>query len=176
MVPSLVGDADRRPPQRHGLSLNPCCLRPTSRGTVSLRNADPAESPVIRANNLTTTEDIETLMRGVRLCRDLLKQPALASLLSAELAPGPAGHDPKVLENHCRQFAKTVFHPSCTARMGSDDGAVTDPRLRVRGIARLRIADASVMPALISGNTNAASIMIGERCADFILSGNGGSE
>jgi choline dehydrogenase-like flavoprotein len=174
MVPTLVGDADRLPPQRHGLSLNPCCLRPTSRGTIGLRSSDPDALPVIRANNLTTRQDIETLMRGVQLCRDLLKRPALASIVSEELAPGPAGDSPAFLEDHCRQFAKTVFHPSGTARMGTDDGAVTDPQLRVRGLSRLRIADASVMPALISGNTNAASIMIGERCAEFVLSSGGG--
>ena len=170
VVPTLVGDADRLPPQRHGMSLNPCCLRPTSRGTVGLRSADPDALPVIRANNLTTREDVETLMRGVQLCRELLRAPALAALVSEEIAPGPAADDPGVLEHHCRQFAKTVFHPCGTARMGTDALAVTDPQLRVHGIARLRIADASVMPALVSGNTNAPSIMIGERCAGFILS------
>lgn len=171
VVPTLVGDADRQAPQRHGLSLNPCCLRPSSRGTVGLRSADPADLPVIRANNLTTDQDIATLMRGVALCRRILQAPALRALVSEELAPGPAGDSPAGLEAHCRRFAKTVYHPSCTARMGSDALAVTDPQLRVRGLKRLRIADASVMPALVSGNTNAPTIMIGERCADFILRG-----
>lgn len=168
-VPVLVGDADRLAPQMHGISLNPCCLRPTSRGHVSLRSADPADLPVIRANNLTTREDIETLMRGVARCRNILRAPALAGLIKEELAPGPAGDTPEGLEEHCRRFAKTVFHPSCTARMGTDDGAVVDPTLRLRGLRGLRIADCSVMPALVSGNTNAPTIMIGERCADFIL-------
>lgn len=168
-VPTLVGDADRLPPKRHGISLNPCCLRPTSRGEVTLRSADPAALPVLRANNLSTEEDIETLKRGVAFCRQLLKAPALASLVSEELAPGPACDTEAALEEHCRRFAKTVFHPSCTARMGTDEEAVVDPKLRLRGLKGLRIADCSVMPALVSGNTNAPTIMIGERCADFIL-------
>ncbi|AGT08500.1 GMC family oxidoreductase [Paracoccus aminophilus] len=171
VVPVLVGDADRAPPQQHGISLNPCCLRPTSRGVVTLHSADPRALPVLHANNLSTDHDIQTMMRGVSLCRRILRAPALASLLTEELAPGPAGDTPEGLEAHCRRFAKTVFHPSCTAKMGVDDLAVVDPTLRLRGMKGLRIADCSVMPALVSGNTNAPTIMIGERCADFILSG-----
>jgi choline dehydrogenase len=169
VVPTMLGDADREAPQGHGISLNPCCLRPTSRGSMTLRSADPRDLPVLRAMNLTTREDVETVMRGVSLCRTILKAPALAALVREELAPGAKGDTPEGLEDHARQFAKTVYHPSCTARMGTDDMAVTDPELRVRGIKRLRIADASVMPKLVSGNTNAPCVMIGERCADFIL-------
>lgn len=169
VVPALVGDADRAPPQQHGISLNPCCLRPTSRGQVTLRNPDPDALPVLHANNLTTDEDIQTLMRGVSLCRRILQAPALAEHLSGELAPGTAGDTVEGLEEHCRRFAKTVFHPSCTARMGTDDQAVVDPTLKLRGLKGLRIADCSVMPAIVSGNTNAPTIMIGERCSDFIL-------
>jgi choline dehydrogenase len=169
VVPMMLGDADREAPQCHGISLNPCCLRPTSRGSMTLRSAEPADLPVLHAMNLTTREDVETVMRGVALCRQILKAPALAALLREELAPGPDGDTPEGLEDHARRFAKTVYHPSCTARMGTDDMAVTDPQLRVRGLKRLRIADASVMPKLVSGNTNAPCIMIGERCADFLL-------
>lgn len=170
-VPVLVGDADRVPPPVHGISLNPCCLRPTSRGEVTLRSADPHDLPVLRAGNLSTDQDIQTLMRGVAHCRQMLRAPALAELVHEELAPGPAGDTPEGLEHHCRRFAKTVFHPSCTAKMGTDDQAVVDPTLKLRGLKGLRIADCSVMPALVSGNTNAPTIMIGERCADFILRG-----
>lgn len=170
VVPALVGDADRAPPQMHGISLNPCVLRPTSRGTVGLRDANPQSAPLIRANNLSTEKDIDTLVRGVELCRKILRAPSLARLIDRELAPGAAEHlDRATIENHCRQFAKTVFHPSGTCRMGQDENAVVDAKLRVRGVPRLRVADASIMPLLVSGNTNAPSVMIGERCADFLL-------
>ncbi|AMY67921.1 GMC family oxidoreductase [Frigidibacter mobilis] len=169
VVPTMLGDVGRPAPAGHGISLNPCCLRPTSRGSMTLRSADPRDLPVLRANNLTTREDVETVMRGVSLCRRILKAPALAAMVREELAPGPAGDTAEGLEAHARHFAKTVYHPSCTARMGTDALAVTDPELRVRGLKRLRIADASVMPKLVSGNTNAPCVMIGERCAAFLL-------
>lgn len=169
VVPSLVGDADREAPARHGISLNPCCLRPTSRGRVRIASGDPAAMPEIHANNLSTQEDIDTLVRGVEFCRNLLKAPALAKLVAEELAPGPDATSRDAVESHCRNFAKTVYHPSCTARMGTDENAVVDPELRVRGLKGLRISDASVMPKLVSGNTNAPTVMIGERCAEFLL-------
>lgn len=169
VVPTMLGDYGRDAPPGHGISLNPCCLRPTSRGSMTLRSADPHALPVLNAMNLTTREDVETVMRGVALCRRILKAPALASLVREELAPGPAGDTAEGLEAHARSFAKTVYHPSCTARMGTDAMAVTDPQLRVHGLKGLRIADASVMPKLVSGNTNAPCVMIGERCADFML-------
>ncbi|WP_126975187.1 GMC family oxidoreductase [Frigidibacter oleivorans] len=169
VVPTMLGDVDRPAPEGHGISLNPCCLRPTSRGSMTLRSADPQALPVVRAMNLTTREDVDTVMRGVALCRRILKAPALAALVREELAPGPSGDTPEGLEDHARRFAKTVYHPSCTARMGTDAMAVTDSELRVRGLNGLRIADASVMPKLVSGNTNAPCVMIGERCADFLL-------
>ncbi|AJE46708.1 GMC family oxidoreductase [Celeribacter indicus] len=171
VVPSLVGDADREAPARHGLSLNPCCLRPTSRGSVRISSGDPEAMPAIQANNLTTQEDIDTLVRGVEFCRKVLKAPALAQVVSEELAPGPDATSREAVEDHCRQFAKTVYHPSCTARMGTGEDAVVDPELRVRGLKGLRIADASVMPKLVSGNTNAPTVMIGERCAAFLGAG-----
>lgn len=171
VVPALVGDADRAPPQIHGISLNPCVLRPTSRGTLSIMDADPATPLKINANNLTTKSDIDTLVRGVELCRRILRAPSLRKIIDRELAPGEPDYlDRATIENHCRQFAKTVYHPSGTCRMGSDNNSVVDPQLRVRGVPRLRVADASIMPSLVSGNTNAPAIMIGERCADFLLS------
>lgn len=169
VVPTMLGDIGRAAPPGHGISLNPCCLRPTSRGSMTLRSADPRDLPVLRPNNLTTREDVETVMRGVSLCRRILKAPALAAVVREELAPGPAGDTPEGLEAHARSFAKTVYHPSCTARMGTDPLAVTDPELRVRSLKLLLIADASVMPKLVSGNTNAPFVMIGECCAAFLL-------
>lgn len=170
VTPTLVGDADRAPPPGHGITINPCILRPTSRGTVSIRSREPADPAIIVGNNLTTREDVDTLIRGVKLARRILRAPSMAAIVEKELAPGPAPDlDDEALENHVRRFAKTVFHPSGTCRMGTDAGAVVAPDLRVHGVPRLRVADASIMPAVISGNTNAPSIMIGERCADFLL-------
>ncbi|EJL30476.1 GMC family oxidoreductase [Novosphingobium sp. AP12] len=170
VTPRLVGDFDREPPAGHGLTINPCILRPTSRGTVKLRSADPNDQAMIVANNLTTREDVETMVRGLKLSRRILRAPALASIVEREILPSEDEHISDAdLELHARTVAKTVYHPSCTAKMGKDAMAVVDPQLRVHGVPRLRIADISVMPELISGNTNAPTIMIGERCADFLL-------
>jgi len=124
----------------------------------------------MQTNALTTSEDVATLIRGVKLARRILREPSLAAIVERELAPSEAEEvSDDALEQHVRRFAKTVFHPSGTCRMGKDEQAVVDPQLRVHGVPRLRVADASVMPTLVSGNTNAPSVMIGERCADFLL-------
>ncbi len=109
----------------------------------------------------------------MKLARRILRAPALREVVSEELAPGAADTLPDdVLEAYVRERAKTVYHPSGTCRMGSDGMAVVDARMRVHGVAKLRVCDASVMPSLISGNTNAPTVMLAERCADFALSGN----
>ena len=170
VTPTLVGGFDRAPPDGHGITINPCILRPTSRGTIRLRSRDPAAPALMHSGALSTAEDVATLVRGVRLARRILRAPSLAAVVERELAPSEAEEvSDQALEEHVRRFAKTVFHPSGTCRMGTDEGAVVDPQLRVQGVPRLRVADASVMPTLVSGNTNAPSVMIGERCADFIL-------
>ena len=172
VTPALVGDADRKSLGRHGLSINPCILRPTARGRVSLRSADPSAPPILVANTLGTAEDLATLVRGLKLARRILRAPSFRALGVSELAPA-AVNDPSddALEAYARSAAKTVYHPSGTCRMGRDALAVVDPALRVIGVPRLRVADASVMPTLVSGNTNAPCVMIGERCADFLLGG-----
>lgn len=170
VVPNLVGDVDRLPPAGHGISINPCDLRPKSRGTVRLSSREPAEPIVLNARYLSAPEDMATLVRGVRLARKILRAPSLAQLVSHEILPAREDEvADEVIEDHVRTVAKTVYHPSGTCRMGNDDLAVVDPSLRVRGVPRLRIADISIMPSIVSGNTNAPAIMIGERCADFIL-------
>ena len=170
VTPALVSAEERKPMGRHGVSINPCVLRPTSRGKVSLRSGDPSDRIVFVGNNLTTREDVDTLVRGLKASRRILRSPALRELGFTELAPGADDHlSDEALEQHARAFAKTVYHPSGTCKMGRDPMAVVDTRLRVHGIARLRVADASIMPTLVSGNTNAPCVMIGERCADFIL-------
>jgi choline dehydrogenase-like flavoprotein len=170
VIPTLTGDIGRAPPEGHGLSINTCVLRPKSRGTVRLRGSDPAAPIRFDGGFLTDADDIATLKRGVALARRILRAPALQRVIEHEIAPSAADEiDDAALEAHVRAIAKTVYHPVGTCRMGSDANAVVDARLRVRTLDRLRIADASIMPAITSGNTNAPAIMIGERCADFIL-------
>jgi len=177
VLPVLVGDVDREPHAGHGLSINPCFLRPRSRGHVGLSSADPMAPIRFDGGYLSEQEDVRTLMRGVRLARRILRAPAMQRVASAEIEPAAAeAIDDAALEAYVRARAKTVYHPAGTCRMGVDAMAVVDPRLRVHGVGGLRIADASVMPALPSGNTNAPTIMIAERCAQFLLEGEASSQ
>jgi choline dehydrogenase len=172
VVPTLVGDVDRAPPEGHGLSLNPCALRPKSRGTLRLRSADPHDGFALDAGFLSDDEDLRVLVAGVRFARRIMRAPSLARHLDGMLMLPDLDDDTipqQVYEDYVRSVAKTVFHPVGTCRMGTDPLAVVSPELRVRGLDGLRIADASVMPLIVSGNTNAPTIMIGERCADFML-------
>lgn len=170
VTPTLVGDATRGQMDGHGVSINPCILRPASRGKVSLRS-NRGEDPIhLVGNNLVAQEDVDTLVRGIRLSREILAAPAMKTLGFRELAPGEEKTSDADVVAHARAHAKTVYHPAGTCKMGRDLLSVVDNWLRVQGVPRLRIADASVMPTLVSGNTNAPCIMIAERCADFLLS------
>jgi len=170
VLPIMVASAEHRSLDKHGMELNPCVLRPNSRGQVLLRSTDPADQIRFTTGFLSDKRDLDTLVTGVKLARRILRQPALQDVVREEYAPGPAKELPdEVLIKHIMATAKTVYHPVGTCRMGADDGAVVDAQLRVRGVPRLRICDASIMPRLVSGNTNAPTIMIAERCADFIL-------
>ncbi|QHF44151.1 GMC family oxidoreductase [Pseudomonas sp. S35] len=170
VVPALVGDIDRLPPSGHGISINPCVLRPCSRGQLRLKSADPMQEVSLKANYLSDEYDLRTLVAGVKFARRILRAPALASVVHTMLLlPDHDDVPDEVLEDYVRSVAKTVFHPAGTCRMGTDAAAVVGPDLRVHGVQGLRVADASIMPTIVSGNTNAPSIMIGERCADFIL-------
>lgn len=170
VVPALVGDIDRLPPSGHGISINPCVLRPRSRGQLRLKSADPMQEVSLKANYLSDDYDLRTLVAGVKFARRILRAPALARVVhNMLLLPDHDDVPDQVLEDYVRSVAKTVFHPAGTCRMGTDVAAVVGPDLRVHGVQGLRVADASIMPTIISGNTNAPSIMIGERCADFIL-------
>ena len=172
VLPVLVGDVDRAPLEGHGISVYPCFLRPQSRGSVSLASPDAATPAHFDGAFLSKQADVETLKRGLQLARKILRAPSLAKLIKQELAPSDQSYLPDAaLEAYVRSRAKTVYHPAGTCRMGSaqrQDTVVT-PDLRVRGIDGLRICDASVIPNLVSGNTNAPVVMIAERCADFLL-------
>ncbi|WP_175650259.1 GMC family oxidoreductase [Pseudomonas sp. Marseille-P9899] len=153
----------------HGYSVAPCCLTSHSRGQVRLRSRDPLDPPLINANFLSDPRDVQNLVNGVRVARRFLKAPALARYMDGELMPGPSvGDDPVALEAYVRAHAQNAFHPAGTCAMGTGPDAVVDPQLKVHGIDGLRIADASVMPVIIRGNTTAPTIMIAERAAAFI--------
>jgi choline dehydrogenase len=154
-----------------GFSIDMIALHPESRGEVMLRSADPFDTPAIHPNHLATPGDLATLRAAVRIARQIGEQPALASWRIGEDEPGPDIEDDAALDTWLRAHASTIFHPVGTCRMGvdGDPGAVVDGALRVRGIKGLRVADASVMPTIVSGNTNATTIMIGEKAADLIL-------
>jgi choline dehydrogenase-like flavoprotein len=151
----------------HGYSCHACVLRPESRGSVRLASGEVADAPLIDPAFLSDPRDIDLLKRGVRLMYRIMEAPAMARWGGRERYPVDR-RDEAALETGIRARSDTIYHPVGTARMGSDAGAVCDPRLRVRGMDGLYVADASIMPTLVSGNTNAPTIMIGERAADFI--------
>lgn len=166
-VPAMLEDHGRAKIKGHGFSLHACVLRPESRGTVRLASNDPAAAPLIDPNFLDDPRDIATLRRGVRLSHRIAAAPPLSDYQPQDRYPFDMSDD-AALDEHIRDRADTVYHPVGTCRMGSDAQSVVDPQLKLRGLEGLWIADASIMPRLVSGNTNAPSIMIGERAADFI--------
>jgi choline dehydrogenase len=155
--------------QRYGYIVYVYDMRPLSRGRVSLRNADPLADPVIDPNYLGEPRDLEKLLRGVKLTRQLLAQPAFAPHREVELSPGAEMQDDQALREWIRRRAESTYHPVGTCKMGTDAMAVVDPQLRVHGVSALRVVDASVMPTLIGANTNAPTTMIAEKAADLIL-------
>ncbi|MBB5684576.1 GMC family oxidoreductase [Sphingobium boeckii] len=166
-VPALLENHGRDKVKGHGFSCHVCVLRPESRGTVRLGSPDPAAPPVIDPAFLSDDRDVQTLLAGVKLMRRILETPPLSDYRGRDRHMAGVQDDAAMIEI-IRNRADTVYHPVGTCRMGADAGSVVDPHLRVRGVEGLYVADASIMPRLVSGNTNAPSIMIGERCADFV--------
>jgi choline dehydrogenase-like flavoprotein len=166
-----VGVVDRHGRKRHlsrGYTLHVCPLRPKSRGTVRLASPDPRRPPLIDPNFLGDPDDLDLMVKGVRLAQRIVAAPPLAGLQARPLYDRGDESDGE-LRALIRAHADTIYHPVGTCRMGTDAESVVDPELRVRGVDGLRVADASIMPTLISGNTQAPSVMIGERAAEFIL-------
>ena len=154
---------------KSGFTASVCQLRPESRGSLRIRSADPSAPPEIRINYHATETDRRAFIDGIRILRKILAAPALKPYVVAEVDPGAQVVSDEDLLAFCRRNGSTVYHPTSTCRMGNDPLAVVDQRLKVRGIEGLRVVDASVMPDLMSGNTNAPTIMIAEKASDMIL-------
>ena len=169
-VPALLDDHGRNRLDGYGYTVHACALRPRSRGAIRLASADPFAAPAIHANYLGDADgdDLRTMIAGVRIARDILAQAPFAAYRGAEIFPGADNRSDEALSGFIRRKAETIYHPVGTCRFGNDEDAVVDSELRVRGIGGLRVVDASVMPTLIGGNTNAPTIMIAERASDLL--------
>ena len=166
-IPNQDSDKRVRPPtSKPGQSVFPTLIYPESRGTVRLKSADPLAAPLIDPAYLKAQQDTEVLMEGVRMVRETM---AGVGDNQGEIGPGPEYRDEREMRRALPNFVHSVYHPVGTCRMGSDERAVVSPDLKVRGVEGLRVADASVIPSITGGNTNAPAIMIGERCAEEIL-------
>lgn len=156
---------------RSGFVLHVCHMRPESRGRVALASADPFADPLIYANYFDNEKELDALVNGVRLCRDILAQPAMAELHGGEESPGPQVESDDELKRWIRQHVETVYHTAGSCKMGNDDLAVVDSNLKVHGLEGLRVIDASIMPTITGSNIHAPTAMIAEKGADAILSG-----
>ena len=169
-VPALLDDHGRHRLEGFGYTVHACALRPRSRGAIRLRSADPAAAPAIHANYLGDADghDLRLMIEGARVARGILAQAPFAPYRGDEVFPGADTHDDAGLAAFIRRKAETIYHPVGTCRMGNDAMAVVDSELRVRGLDGLRVVDASIMPNLVSGNTNAPTMMIAEHASDLI--------
>ena len=156
-------------PDGHGFWLGALCLRPESRGRITLRSGDPFDDPAIDPRYLTEDADRELLLEGLKLIREILQAEPFDEYRGEEVLPGADVQSDEQLTEHIRETAETLYHPVGTCKMGDDDMAVVDDRLAVHGVDRLRVVDASIMPTITSGNTDAPTTMIAEKAADYIL-------
>jgi choline dehydrogenase len=168
-IGALLKDHGKTKPDQHCFSNHVCMLRPESRGYIALKSLNPTTQPLIQPNYLSTQKDIDVMVKGVKLSREIVNQKAFDDYRGAELNPGPQVQTDKDIEEFIRANAETIYHPVGTCKMGNDEFAVVDDKLRVRGVENLRVVDASVMPTLIGGNTNAPTIMIADKISDHIL-------
>ncbi|HSY59393.1 MAG TPA: GMC oxidoreductase, partial [Terriglobales bacterium] len=159
------------PRKEHCFGFGPTLVTPESRGSISLKSANPLDPPAIRANYLSTESDMRVIVEGVKLSRRLAHAKPFAQYRGAELHPGTQAQSDEEIIQFIRAEAQTLYHPVGTCKMGNDTMAVVDDQLRVRGIEALRVVDASIMPRIIAGNTNAPTIMIAEKAADMIRAG-----
>jgi choline dehydrogenase len=168
-MPLAMGYEDKKSRIAPSYQVDADALRPESRGSVHIHDADPRSAPIIDANYLSTQGDRRLLREAVRLTREIFGQAAFARFRGREIAPGPNVSSNAEIDAYVRATAESAYHPSCTCRMGSDDEAVVDSECRVRGAEGLRVVDASIMPSILSGNLNGPTMMMAERAADLIL-------
>jgi choline dehydrogenase-like flavoprotein len=161
-------DHGRRTALGHGYSSHVCLLQPRSRGRVQLASPDPMALPLVDPNFLADADDLHRLVLGVRHMRSILTQPALASLGAREFSASAAAHTDAEIAAFIRNHADTIYHPVGSCRMGPGPMDVVDAQLRVHGVQGLRVVDASVMPRIVSGNTNAPTVMIAEKAVDLL--------
>ena len=169
LINAPFSDHGRKQLKMHAFGLHMCALRPESRGHIGLKSVAPEDRPLIQPNSLAAENDLRTLRDAVKIARKIMAQPAFDPYRGEELNPGAAATTDADIDSFIRRTAITIYHPVGTAKMGNDRLAVVDSQLRVRGIKSLRVVDASIMPTLVGGNTNAPAIMIGEKAADMIL-------
>jgi choline dehydrogenase-like flavoprotein len=169
LAPAYFADNGFEEYDGHALTIGPVLVSPRARGEIRLSSADPAAKPAIIGNHLTDPADLDALVWGLKTARQLVATSPLAAAVGREIYPGPTAIDDEALAADVRQRLELLYHPVGTCRMGAGDEAVVDPELRVRGVEGLRVVDASVMPTITRGNTNAPTIMIAEKGADLIL-------
>jgi choline dehydrogenase-like flavoprotein len=154
---------------QYGMALHACLLRPKSTGEVKLANKISTSAPKIYLNMLSHPDDMKVMVKAVKICRDIFSQPSLAKLIVKAIYPKSHCQSDEQIKEFIRSKANTIYHPVGTCKMGNDKDAVVDSHLLVHGMNNLRVVDASVMPTIISGNTNAPTIMIAAKAADMIL-------
>ncbi|KAA0273848.1 MAG: choline dehydrogenase [Acidobacteria bacterium] len=169
IAPAYFADNGFEEHDGHAMTIGPVLVEPKARGEVTLTSSDPAAKPAIVGNHLTERADVDALVWGIKLARELAATAPLAAAAGREIYPGGSVEDDEALVADARRRVELLYHPVGTCRMGADDGSVVDPELRVRGVEGLRVVDASVMPTITRGNTNAPTIMIAEKGADLIL-------
>ena len=167
-ISALMNDHTRKKPDRHGFMTHVCQLRPQSRGYISIKSADPLVAPVIQPNYLESEEDRRAMREGTKIAREIFAQSSFDPYRGPEMMPGAHVRTDAQIDAWIRKTAETIYHPVGSAKMGKDSESVVDAELRVYGVEGLRVVDASVMPTLVSGNTNAPTIMIAEKASDLI--------
>ena len=168
-VPAMLDDHGRNILPGRGLTIHACPLRPGSRGEIRLKSSDPSQAPALQPNYLQDPRDLELMLEGARLAKEIFMQPGFSSIRTGFIFPEESVRSREQHIDFIRRKAETVYHPVGTCKMGNDTMAVVDSDLKVHGIENLRVVDSSIMPELVSGNTNAPAIMIAEKCAQSIL-------
>ena len=156
-------------PDRHGFQLHASLNQPKSRGHITLNSSNPYDYPKIQFNYLENNYDLKETVKCIHVARKILSQNSMRPYAGEEVGPGENAQTDSQIEEYIRSKAETAYHPSCTLKMGVDDMAVVDEKLKIHGLQNIRVADASVMPEITSGNLNAPTLMIGERASDFIM-------